>query len=102
MNKRKSGSFNAKETYLLSGLISCGECGEAIHGNKHLDSRKKSNYSSYRCHGRENKRGCKNKEIRREYIDSFVLDELYKRLFPDYNQRVALETNGELDKTKAE
>ena len=80
-NKRKSGSFKAKETYLLSWLIFCGECGEAMHGNKHLDGRKKSNYSSYRCHSRENKRGCKNREIRRDYIDSFVLDELYKRLF---------------------
>ena len=117
-NKRKycviTGSFKAKETYLLSGLIFCGECGEAMHGNKHLDGRKKSNYSSYRCHGRENKRGCKNREIRRDYIDSFVLDELYKRLFSkislqrltemlnDYNQRVASETNSELDKAKAE
>ncbi len=113
-NKRKSGSFKAKETYLLSGLIFCGECGEAMHGNKHLDGRKKSNYSSYRCHGRENKRGCKNREIRRDYIDSFVLDELYKRLFSkislqrltemlnDYNKKVASETNSELDKAKAE
>lgn len=113
-NKRKSGSFKAKETYLLSGLIFCGECGEAMHGNKHLDGRKRSNYSSYRCHGRENKRGCKNKEIRRDYIDSFVLDELYKRLFSkislqrltemlnEYNQKVSLETNSELAKAKTE
>ena len=52
-----------------------------MHGNKYLDGRKKSNYSSYRCHGRENKRSCKNRKIRRDYIDSFVLDGLYKRLF---------------------
>jgi len=113
-NKHKSGSFKAKETYLLSGLIFCGECGEAMHGNKHLDGRRKSSYSSYRCHGRENKRGCKNKEIRRDYLDSFVLEELYKRLFSqislqqltemlnDYNQKAALETNSELVKAKAE
>ena len=113
-NKRKSGSFKAKETYLLSGLIFCGECGEAMHGNKHIDGRKRSNYSSYRCHGRENKRGCKNKEIRRDYIDSFVLDELYKRLFSkislqrltemlnDYNQKMSLATNSELSKAKSE
>ena len=117
-NKRKycviTGSFKAKETYLLSGLIFCGECGEAMHGNKHSDGRNRSDYSSYRCHGRENKRGCTNKEIRRDYIDSFVLDELYKRLFSkislqrltemlnDYNQRVASETNSELDKAIAE
>jgi len=92
----------------------CGECGEAMHGNKHLDGRRKSSYSSYRCHGRENKRGCKNKEIRRDYLDSFVLEELYKRLFSqislqqltemlnDYNQKAALETNSELVKAKAE
>ena len=113
-NKRKAGSFKAKETYLLSGLIFCGECGEAMHGNRHLDGRKKSNYSSYRCHGRENKRGCKNREIRRDYIDNFVLDELYKRLFSkislqkltemlnDYNQKVASETDNEMSKAKAE
>ena len=57
-NKHKSGSFKAKETYLLSELIFCGECGEAMHGNKHLDGRKRSNYSSYCCHGRENKQVC--------------------------------------------
>ena len=85
-----------------------------MHGNKHLDGRKKSNYSSYRCHGRENKRGCKNREIRRDYIDNFVLNELYKRLFSkislqkltemlnDYNQQAALGTNSELSKAKAE
>ena len=90
------------------------DSGEAMHGNKHSDGRNRSIYSSYRCHGRENNRGCTNKEIRRDYIDSFVLDELYKRLFSkislqrltemlnDYNQRVASETNSELDKAKAE
>ena len=79
-----------------------------MHGNKHLNGRGKSSCSSYRCHARENK------GIRRDYIDSFVLNELYKRLFSkislqrltemlnDYNQKVASETDSEMSKAKAE
>ena len=75
-NREKAGMYRAREIYLLSGLIICGECGESMYGNTRICGRHKSRYSSYRCTAGANKRGCKNKEIRREYIESYVLDEL--------------------------
>ena len=107
-NRDKAGMYKAREIYLLSGLIICGECGEGMYGNTRLCGRNKSRYSSYRCYGGANKRGCKNKEIRREYIDNYVLDELYEKLFSnysiqkltamlnDYNNKIASEADGEL------
>ena len=101
-NRDKAGVYKTREIYLLSGLIICGECGECMYGNTRVCGRNKSRYSSYRCYGGANKRGCKNKEIRREYVDNYVLDELYEKLFShysiqklttmlnDYNNQIAL------------
>ena len=107
-NREKAGMYRASEIYLLSGLIICGECGESMYGNTRICGRNKSRYSSYRCTAGANKRGCKNKEIRREYIESYVLDELYERLFSnysiqkltamlnDYNSRIAQESDSDI------
>ena len=107
-NREKAGMYRAREIYLLSGLIICGECGESMYGNTRICGRHKSRYSSYRCTAGANKRGCKNKEIRREYIESYVLDELYERLFSnysiqkltamlnDYNSRIAQESDSDI------
>jgi len=106
-NKKRGGRFRAKEVYLLSGLITCGECGASMFGNTRKCGRNKSRYSSYKCSDRANHKGCKNKEIRKEYIDSYVLDELYTNLFSessikklstmlnDYNRKKAEEANDE-------
>ena len=107
-NKEKAGMYRAREIYLLSGLIICGECGESMYGNTRICGRNKTRYSSYRCRGVANKRGCKNKEIRREYIESYVLDELYEQLFSnysiqrltamlnDYNSKIAQESDSDI------
>ena len=104
----KAGMYRAKEIYLLSGLIVCGECGAGMYGNTRICGRNKSRYSSYRCYAVANKLGCKNKEIRREYIDNYVLDELHDKLFSnysiqklttmlnDYNNKIASESDSEL------
>ena len=107
-NRDKAGMYKAREIYLLSGLIVCGECDEGMYGNTRICGRNKSRYSSYRCYGSANKRGCKNKEIRREYVDNYVLDELYEKLFSnysiqkltamlnEYNNKIASESDSEL------
>jgi site-specific DNA recombinase len=113
-NKKNSGMFKAREIYLLSGLVECGECGSSMYGNTRMCGRNKSNYSSYRCSGRANRQGCENKEVRRDYIDNYVLDELYKRLFSDisirrlaamlneYNQKKSAESCFELNQANNE
>ncbi len=80
-NADKGGRYKAKEIYLLSGLIYCGECGSSMYGNSRMCGRNKSKYTSYRCSSRQNHQGCKNKELRKEYLENFVLDELYNNLF---------------------
>lgn len=76
-------SNRATEVYLLSGKIACGECGSSYAGNKKMTGRNKKLHVTYRCTGRQMKHICPNKEIRREYIEAFVLDMLSKYVFDD-------------------
>ena len=84
MQKRKKapGSHKATTLYLLTGLIRCGECGHAMQGNKRKD-KYGNDYISYRCGCRKQKRDCKNKEIKRDYLEEFVLTELEKHVLND-------------------
>lgn len=84
-SRKKSKAVNkAKESYLLSGLIRCGECGYAMYGNRR-QAKNKPLYVSYRCGGRKRTSSnvCSNKEIRKEYIEEYVLTELEARIFND-------------------
>lgn len=84
-SRRKSpGSNKAKENYLLAGLIRCGCCGKHYHGNRRT-SKGKPLYVSYRCSYRRitSSKVCNNKEIRKEYIEEYVLSELERKIFND-------------------
>lgn len=76
-------SNRAKEVYLLSGKIICGECNSSYAGNKKMTGRNKKLHVTYRCTGRQMKHTCPNKEIRREYIEAFVLDMLAQYVFEE-------------------
>lgn len=80
-NLTRGGSFKAKETYLLSGIIRCGECNSGMNGNSRYCGRNKLRYVTYKCSGRAQKRGCQQKEINKTYIENFVLEVLYDNLF---------------------
>jgi len=88
-NKRQPGAYKAKEVYLLSGLIVCGECltkrgrSPAMMGNVKYSGRNKTKHVSYRCGNRERTKSCDNKELRREYIEEYVLQELERQIFND-------------------
>ncbi len=82
-NRLKGGKHNAKRMYLLSGLIKCGICGSSYCGNSRTGGSNKSMYSSYRCSSKQSKKGCTCKEIRKEFVENFVLDELNDVLFND-------------------
>ena len=84
-SRKKSKAVNkAKESYLLSGIIKCGECGYAMYGNRR-QAKSKPLYVSYRCgcRKRTSSNVCSNKEIRKEYIEEYVLTELEARIFND-------------------
>lgn len=84
-NKKRASAYRAKETYLLSGLIYCGECGHAMIGNVKHCGRSKLKYVTYRCGNRDRTKNCKNKEIRREYIEEYVLQQLEEKIFNETN-----------------
>ena len=82
-NAQAPGRYLAKEPYMLSGVIECGECGASYVGNRRHCGRNKLLYVSYRCGKRLRNKTCDNKEIRAEYMDGFVLDLLERRFFND-------------------
>lgn len=83
--KLRDANPAAKEDYILAGKILCGECGAAYTGNRKRSGRNKNLHITYRCSGRNRKVSvdCGNKEIRREYLEHFVLNELMKIIFDD-------------------
>ena len=77
------GFYRAKEIYLLSGLIFCGECGHALQENHRPAYKNRPKYITYRCGNRDRTKQCDNKEIRREYVEMYVLHQFEQRLFND-------------------
>ena len=75
-NKLQAGANKAKELYLLTGIIFCGHCGAAMQGNSRKCGRNKLEYKTYRCGNRGNRKNCSNKELRKEYIEEYVLNNL--------------------------
>ena len=86
-NKKATATFKAKEVYLLSGLVTCGECGARMIGNTKNSGTRKIKHVTYRCGNRYSKHKCSNKEIRREYLEDFVLDQMMYKLFTPSNIR---------------
>lgn len=92
-NKHTGGKHNAKRTYLLSGLIYCRECGKAMVGNAHYSGRNKSLYITYKCPCK--KYICSNREINKEYIESYVIRLLEDKIF---NARAIKQIADKIDK----
>ncbi len=88
-NKKAPGRHKAKEMYLLSGLCVCGECLKnlgyeySMMGNTKYCGRNKLKYVTYRCGNRDRTKACKNPELRREYIENYVISQLQEKIFND-------------------
>lgn len=80
-NLKRGGSFKAKELYLLSVLVYCGNCGMSMFGNSRYCGRNKLKYVTYKCSGRAQQRKCNTKEFNKTYLENFVLEALYQNLF---------------------
>lgn len=106
LNKKGQGHYKSNSSYLLSGLIFCGECGFHYQGNSRAAGRgNHSIYSSYRCGKTQNhKGGCSNGEIEKNRLETFVLEQMQKYLFNDEAIRILVnlvnEYNQETIKTK--
>ncbi|MBP2654769.1 MAG: Recombinase [Firmicutes bacterium] len=80
--KRPPGAYTAKETYFLSGLVHCGECGAIMSGSKVTSRGNK--YSYYRCDKQQRNNSCGNARIKNEDIEAVVFDYI-KQQFSDEN-----------------
>lgn len=86
LKERKYRSYHSKrnrETYLLSGKIFCGNCGARYVGNRKNSSRNKPPTITYRCNTRDRKTkdACQNREINRDYLEGFVIEQIEKAIF---------------------
>ena len=84
--KHRVSNNSGKETYLLTGKIICGECGHSFTGvRQHFSGRNKLKYVCYHCSNRKRtiSQACRNKEIRREYLETFVMQEISRMIFDE-------------------
>ena len=79
--KRNTASFKAKQEYLLSGKIKCGECGSTYAGNSRKAAGKNPLYISYSCVRKNGSIKCKNPGINRDELESLVLARLSETVF---------------------
>ncbi|MBP1736948.1 MAG: resolvase [Oscillospiraceae bacterium] len=77
----RSGQAKAKQTYLLSGKIICGDCGSVYAGNYRKSYGKQGEYISYRCTRKNKTLKCSNKEIKRDLVEEQVLKILSNLVF---------------------
>ena len=80
---RPGDGAKAKEIYLLSGIIKCGQCGKAMSGNKVYSGRGKNLRITYRCSTRKKNGCCNAKEIRKDLVEDIVLTEIERICCPE-------------------
>ena len=85
MNERqhKAAQFTAKQDYLLTGKIICGECGCHFVGNSRKPSPNRPLYVSYRCTKKNGVLVCDNHEIRKDIIEPDVCRILADKVFDE-------------------
>ncbi|MFT3952739.1 MAG: recombinase family protein [Oscillospiraceae bacterium] len=72
-----------KEIYLLSGKLTCGECGGIYCGDAHHSGQNKLLHVTYRCNNRASRGSgvCRNKPINRDKLEHYVLKTLAEAAF---------------------
>lgn len=81
--KHKTASYRAKQTYLLSGKIVCGECGSTYAGSSRGTAASDKMYVSYRCTKKNGAVKCKNPEFQRDKLEQIVLNKLSSIVFDE-------------------
>lgn len=112
MNERRkrTAAYKAKQEYLLSGKIVCGECGSTYAGNSRKANDRNSVYISYNCTKRNGKVKCHNTGVQRDILEKIILEQLSEKVFneailPDIIEKYndfALNKNGEFILRKKE
>lgn len=80
MNQQKKPRMNATRVYLLTGHLECGMCGSNYVGASYVKGRNGEKYYIYACTTRDTRNGCRNKNIRADKLEQFVLDTIKHEL----------------------
>ena len=64
----------AKESYLLTTKLFCGECGKIMFGESGTGTGGKV-YRYYKCASAKKKAGCHKKAVKKEWIENFVVEQ---------------------------
>lgn len=100
-NQKAPGRRKAKEEYLLTTKLFCGECKEMMVGVSGTSKTKDLHYY-YSCKNTKRKL-CNKKNVRKEYLEEKVFDTIYKTLTKENIHQIAVnvvkitEENQDLD-----
>lgn len=83
MNSQLKPRMNATRVYLLTGHLECGLCGSNYVGASYVRGRNGEKYYIYACTNRDTKNGCKNKNIRADKLEKYVIDFIKRELLSD-------------------
>jgi len=93
--KHKTATFKAKQEYLLSGKIVCGECGSTYAGNSRKATSRSPLYVSYNCLKKNGTVKCKNTGVKRDDVEQLVLNRLAETVFNEKVWPVVMERYNE-------
>ncbi|MBR6613152.1 MAG: recombinase family protein [Clostridia bacterium] len=84
INSRLKPRMGATRHYLLTGKIECACCGGKYIGSATYSGRNSKKYYNYESSNRRRKiAGCKNKPIRAELLEEFIIKHLKEHVFND-------------------
>lgn len=73
-NKQAPATAKAKESYLLTTKLFCGECGKIMFGESGTGTGGKV-YRYYKCASAKKKTGCHKKAVKKEWIETLVVEQ---------------------------
>ncbi len=73
-NKHAPASAKAKERYLLTTKLFCGNCGKVMFGESGVGTGQKV-YRYYKCASAKKKAGCNKKAVKKEWIENLVVQQ---------------------------
>ena len=82
-NKKAPARFKAtEELYLLTTKLFCGTCGAMMIGESGT-GRNGTTHRYYKCASAKNRKGCKKKPVKKDWIEQAILAWVTERLFDD-------------------
>lgn len=73
-NKHAPATSKAKERYLLTTKLFCGNCGKVMFGESGVGTGQKV-YRYYKCASAKKKTGCNKKAVKKEWIENLVVQQ---------------------------